>query len=156
MGTRLQRQDNTLIWVLVGGGIALVAILLALIIGGVALFFVLRSPTLRPSGSPPTASTKPASGRDRLVGVWLADMINGKGSSVMDLRSNGTMIMTISHKNGLQTTIQGSWEVALESGNRMSLRRTSPQADGTIEIQFTDANTFIVLGQGGGMFYRRR
>lgn len=156
MTTRLRRQDNTLIWVLVGGGIALVAILLALVVGGVALFFVLRSPGLRASGGPTAGSAKSASGRDRLVGVWFADMMNGKGSSVMELRPNGTMIVTVTHKNGLQATIHGSWDVVSESGNRMSLRRITDDSDGTVDIQFTDPNSFVIVSQGGGMVYRRR
>jgi hypothetical protein len=152
-----RRQDHSLIWLLAGGGIALVAILMAIIVGGVALFIAMRSPTLRASAGGPSlaGSATPASGRERLVGTWDVN-IAARGASVMELRRDGTMTLIVTHKSGLKATIHGTWDVVSESGNRLGLRRTSPDSDGTVDIQFTDPNTFVVLGPNGGLVYRRR
>lgn len=153
-----RRRDNTWIWAVAGGGLALAAILLALVLGAVALFWAIRRPaTAAPSFAGPVSPAKSAptaAGRERLIGTW-DTVIAARGTAVMELRVDGTMIVTVARAAGGQATVNGRWE-ASGTGDRLRFRRISPGSDVTTDIQFSDVNTFTILGEAGGLTYRRR
>jgi hypothetical protein len=158
MTTRLRRQDNTLIWVLAGGGIALVLSLFAIVLIGVGLFLVLRSPVRRTGGSTAIAPSvlRPASTHDRLVGTWVAKLDDGS-TLVMELRPDGRVIVTDNRNDGLRPSMTGSWGVVSESGKKIRFRRALPGQSDEMDLEFDNENTIAVLEQGGHwLIYRRK
>lgn len=158
MTTRLRRHDNTLLWVFVGGGIALAASVFAIMVIGVGLFFVLRSPIRGSGGSSAVATSvlKPASARDRLIGIWAAKLDDGS-TIVMELRPDGKLIVTENRNDGLRPTMSGSWVVVSESGKKIRFRRALAGLTEDTDLEFDNDNTIAILEQGGRWWsYRRK
>jgi hypothetical protein len=90
-----------------------------------------------------------------LIGTWVAN-INARGTGVMELRADGTMVVTVTHATGRRAVITGTWAVVSEAGNNVRFRRTANGSSEDTDINFLDASTFTITGPNGGLTYRRR
>jgi hypothetical protein len=138
-----------------------VVVLLVCLIGG-ALFLMLLAAGvalvayvyLRSQGPPVAAA---AGARDRLVGTWDADTLDG-GKATLEFRPDGSLEVAATRPGQNKVVrLSGTWELVGGSGDRLRIRRASPgTAPRDDDVLFQGADQFTIQGEGGGLTYHRR